>query len=55
MMVDDDLRKMILEGASNIQLREEAIRKGMKTLRQSGINNAMAGWTSVEEVFTTTL
>ncbi|MDR2176264.1 MAG: Flp pilus assembly complex ATPase component TadA [Synergistaceae bacterium] len=55
MMVDDTLRKMILEGASNIQLREEAIRKGMKTLRQSGINNAMAGWTSVEEVFTTTL
>jgi type IV pilus assembly protein PilB len=55
MMVDDDLRKMILEGASNIQLREEAIRKGMKTLRQSGINNAMAGLTSIEEVFTTTL
>jgi type IV pilus assembly protein PilB len=55
MMVDDDLRKMILEGASNIQLRGEAIKKGMKTLRQSGINNALAGLSSVEEVLTTTL
>ncbi len=55
MMVDDDLRKMILEGASNIQLRTEAIRRGMKTLRQSGINNALAGLTSIEEVFASTL
>jgi type IV pilus assembly protein PilB len=55
MMVDDDLRKMILEGASNIVLRSEAIAKGMKTLRRSGINNALAGLTSIEEVFATTL
>ena len=55
MMVDDDLRRMILEGVSNIQLRAEAIKRGMKTLRQSGINNALAGHTSLEEVFTTTL
>jgi type II secretory ATPase GspE/PulE/Tfp pilus assembly ATPase PilB-like protein len=55
LMVDDDLRKMVLEGASNIVLRAEAIRKGMKTLRKSGINNALAGLTSVEEVFATTL
>ena len=54
-MVDDDLRKMILEGASNIVLRTEAIAKGMKTLRRSGINNALAGLTSIEEVFATTL
>jgi len=55
MMVDDDLRKLILEGASNIVIRNEAIKKGMKTLRRSGINNAMAGLTSIEEVFSTTL
>ena len=55
MMVDDDLKKMILEGASNITLRNEAIKKGMKTLRQSGINNVLAGLTSIEEVFSSTL
>jgi len=46
---------MILEGASNIAIRAEAINRGMKTLRQSGINNALAGFTSIEEVFSTTL
>ena len=46
MVVDDDLRRMILEGVSNIQLRAEAIKRGMKTLRQSGINNALAGMAS---------
>jgi type II secretory ATPase GspE/PulE/Tfp pilus assembly ATPase PilB-like protein len=55
MMVDDELRKMILEGASSARIREEAVKKGMKTLRQSGINNALAGLTSVEEVLTSTL
>ncbi|MDR1048978.1 MAG: GspE/PulE family protein [Synergistaceae bacterium] len=55
MMVDDDLRKMILEGASNIDIRAEAIKKGMKTLRRSGTNNALKGFTSIEEVFTTTV
>ncbi|MCL2009623.1 MAG: Flp pilus assembly complex ATPase component TadA [Synergistaceae bacterium] len=55
MLVDDDLRKMILEGASNIVLRSAAINKGMKTLRKSGLNNAIAGFTSIEEVFATSL
>ncbi len=32
-----------------------AIEKGMKTLRQSGINAALAGFTSLEEVLTSTL
>ncbi|NLL37383.1 MAG: Flp pilus assembly complex ATPase component TadA, partial [Fretibacterium sp.] len=54
MVVDDDLRRMILDGVSNIQLRTEAIARGMKTLRQSGINAALAGHTSIEEVFSTT-
>lgn len=55
MLIDDELRRLILEGASNIVLRVEAIKRGMKTLRKSGINNALAGLTSVEEVFSTTL
>jgi type IV pilus assembly protein PilB len=53
--LDDDLRGMILSGANHLQIRDAAIAKGMKTLRQSGINNALAGLTSMEEVFATTL
>ena len=55
MVVDDDLRRMILEGVSNIELRKAAIERGMKTLRQSGINGALAGFTSIEEVMSSTL
>ena len=55
MVLDDDLRRMVLEGASNLDLRNAAIEKGMKTLRQSGINAALAGFTSLEEVLTSTL
>jgi type IV pilus assembly protein PilB len=55
MVVDDDLKKMILEEAGNPQLYAAAVERGMKTLRQSGINNALAGLTSMEEVFATTL
>jgi len=55
MPVDDDLRRMILEGENALRIRAAAIEKGMKTLRRSGINNVLAGITSLEEVFSTTL
>jgi type IV pilus assembly protein PilB len=55
MPMDDDMRRMILEGENALRIRAAAIEKGMKTLRQSGINNVLAGLTSLEEVFSTTL
>ena len=55
MVMNDNLREMILKGADNIELREAAIKDGMKTLRQSGINAAIVGDTSLEEVLTTTI
>ncbi len=55
MVVDDNIREMILKGADNIELRDAAIAQGMKTLRQAGVNAAMKGFTSLEEVLTTTL
>ena len=55
MVIDDALREMILKGADNIELRETAIKSGMKTLRHAGINAAIAGHTSLEEVLTSTI
>ncbi len=55
MVVNDELRDMILKGADNIEIREAAVRNGMKTLRQAGINAAIAGYTSLEEVLTSTM
>ncbi len=55
MVLDDNLREMILKGADNIELREAAIQQGMKTLRKAGVNAAINGITSLEEVLTTTI
>ena len=55
MPMDDDLRRMILEGENALRIRAAAVEKGMKTLRQSGIHNVLTGVTSLEEVFSTTL
>ena len=55
MVLDDNLREMILKGADDMELREAAINSGMRTLRQAGIRAALAGHTSLEEVLTATL
>ena len=55
MVVDDELREMIIKNENVIDIRETAIKKGMKTLRRAGINAALAGYTSLEEVTSATL
>jgi len=54
MVFVDDLKEMVLQGASASEIKAEAIRKGMKTLRRSGLNKVMEGVTSVEEVLRVT-
>lgn len=46
----DDLKEAILNGASTAELKAEAIRLGMKTLRMSAVNKFMEGVTTLEEV-----
>ncbi len=46
----DDLRELILIGASALELRKKAIDTGMITLRQSGLEKIRAGMTTLEEV-----
>src|SRR5262245_34645059 len=48
--VSEELRELILVGASGLELRRKAIDEGMITLRRSGLRKVMAGTTSVEEV-----
>jgi len=55
MMMDDDIIRMILRGAESISIRDTAIEKGMKTLRRAAVNCALAGISSLEEVFTVTI
>ncbi|MGD9588352.1 MAG: type IV-A pilus assembly ATPase PilB [Pyrinomonadaceae bacterium] len=50
MEVTDDLRELIIIGASSIELRRKAIESGMITLRGSGLAKLRQGITTVEEV-----
>ncbi len=50
MEITDDLRELIIIGASAIELRKKAIECGMITLRGSGLAKLRQGITTVEEV-----
>jgi len=50
MEITDELRELILVGASALELRRKAIEEGMLTLRQSGLRKVKEGLTTIEEV-----
>jgi type IV pilus assembly protein PilB len=50
MEVDDEIRELILVGASALELKKKAIERGMITLRRSGLIKVAAGMTTLEEV-----
>lgn len=54
MVMTDGLKDLILQGASTAELKSEAIRLGMATLRRSGLNKVNDGMTTVEEVLRVT-
>ncbi|HKC61099.1 MAG TPA: type IV-A pilus assembly ATPase PilB [Myxococcales bacterium] len=46
----DSLKELVINGASTAELKNEAIRLGMQTLRMAGLAKLKAGTTSIEEV-----
>lgn len=54
MPISDEIRELILEGASANEIKKTAIRLGMKTLRMSGLTKVKEGITSIEEVLRVT-
>ena len=50
MIANDELKEFILNGASTLELKREAIRQGMKSLRMSALSKFREGGTSMEEV-----
>ncbi|MBN2493564.1 MAG: type IV-A pilus assembly ATPase PilB [Deltaproteobacteria bacterium] len=46
----DDLKDMVLNGASTAELKMEAIKLGMKSLRMSGLTKLAEGVTTIDEV-----
>ena len=55
MVLDDEMRDLIIKHASTQVLRVEAKKRGMRTLRQSGLMAIYDGITSIEEVVRETI
>ena len=54
MAMSEELKEFVLNGASTTEIKREAIRRGMTTLRASGLMRLKEGVTTVEEVLRVT-
>ncbi|MGQ9508497.1 MAG: type IV-A pilus assembly ATPase PilB [Thermodesulfobacteriota bacterium] len=55
MPMKEEIKELVLARASTSEIKKEAIRLGMKTLRQSGIVKIREGLTTIEEVLRSTM
>ncbi len=55
MPMKEEIKELVLARASTSEIKKEAIRLGMKTLRQSGIIKIREGLTTIEEVLRSTM
>jgi len=49
-VLDEEIRALIISKASSNVIKDAAVKKGMKTLKDSGLEKAMQGITTIEEV-----
>ncbi len=50
MPLGDEVRELVLRGASSMEIKETAVALGMRTLRDSGLQKIRDGVTTIEEV-----
>jgi len=50
MTIREEIREFILNGASTLEIKREAVRTGMKTLRMSALTKLIEGVTTIDEV-----
>ncbi len=55
LVVDDDIRELIKNGASSEEIKQVAINKGMRSLWKSAVEKVREGVTSIEEAISATL
>lgn len=55
MPIHDEIKELVLAGASALELKREAVRLGMSTLRMAGILKLKEGITTIAEVARTTM
>ncbi|MFH0926138.1 MAG: type II secretion system ATPase GspE [bacterium] len=53
LIVDNDIRKLIITRADSSQIKNLAVSKGMRSLKKAGLRKVLKGVTSIEEVLRT--
>ncbi|MFW6134938.1 MAG: type II secretion system protein GspE, partial [Elusimicrobiota bacterium] len=48
--INDEIRSMIMKNYSSNEIKEAAIKNGMRTLLDSGVAKALEGITTIDEV-----
>jgi type IV pilus assembly protein PilB len=51
----DSIKRMVVAGKSAVDIRQQALKNGMISLRRAALNNAVRGKTSIEEVLRVTM
>jgi general secretion pathway protein E len=51
---DEKIEKLIIQGATQTQIENEAIKLGMKTMREDGLDKVIAGQTTMAEILRVT-
>jgi type IV pilus assembly protein PilB len=54
MVIKENIKEAVLQGASAMELRELGRKNGMQTLREAGLQKMREGVTTVEEVLRVT-
>jgi general secretion pathway protein E len=54
LVIDEDIKELVSQRCGSHIIKETAIRKGMSTLRSDGFRKALAGETTLEEVYRVT-
>jgi type IV pilus assembly protein PilB len=55
LILDETIRALVMEQASSNRIREAARKRGMRTLRESGLLAIYDGMTTIEEVVSQTV
>jgi type IV pilus assembly protein PilB len=48
--ISPEIRRMIISKSGDVEIKQQAIEEGMRTLRESAVNEVLAGITTIEEV-----
>lgn len=51
LLIDDEIKDMIIRGATADEIKELAVKRGMKTLKDDAVDKLFNGLTTLEEIF----